>query len=326
MEKSLNREEIEDLVRASQHAKASGSDAKAAAIPMRCDFRRTAQVTANQARSVSMLHERFAARVSNALGAYLRVGLEMNLVSVEQVIYNECLSRLPETNYLASISIRPMGVDALLQMDPALAFPMIDLVLGGEGKGEVEMRPITEIEEQILESVVRLLCRQLQESWQPVLELEMQFDRRQMPAQVQGLMLATEKVMSLEFEIRMQEASGTLTLIFPAAVSNSLLRKLAVQWTYARGVPDTAVRERLKLRLLRSRMLVELRVPPVSVPIASLLGLRVGSVLSLPHRVADPVRLAVRGRDLFLATPVSCGAHRGARLSGPLPDTGEEKE
>jgi flagellar motor switch protein FliM len=326
MEQSLNREQLEELMRASQQGRTEEPERKHSHVPVRCDFRHAAKITANQARSVSMLHERFAARVSNALGAYLRVGLEMNLASVEQVIYNERLRRLPEMTYLASISIRPLNVDALLQLDLSLAFPMIDLVLGGEGKGEVEVRPITEIEEQILESVVRLLCRQLQESWQPVLELEIQFDRRQMSAQAQGMILSTEKVMSLGFEIRMPEASGTLNLIFPATVSNALLRKLAVQWTYARAVPNNAVRERLWLRLLKSWVPVELRVPPVPVPISALLGLQAGSVLALPHRVADPVRLAVRGRDLFLAKPVSCGAQRGARLDEQLPFEGSTRE
>lgn len=321
----MTRERIDDLVRASQVRRLGEPRPMGNRVSVPCDFRHAAKITANQARSVSMLHERFAARVGNALGAYLRVGLEMKLASVEQVIYNEHLSQLPDLTYLASLSIRPLNVDALLQLDLSLVFPMIDLVLGGEGKNEVEARPITEIEEQILESVVRLLCRQLQESWQPVLELEMQFDRRQMPAQAQGLMLSTEKVMSLGFEIRMPEASGTLKLLLPAAVSNALLRKLAVQWTYTRAEPDAAVRERLRARLLKSWLPVDLRVPPVRVPIGILLDLRPGSVLALPHRVADPVRLAIRGRDLFLATPVSCGAFRGARLGEYLPmETGGE--
>jgi flagellar motor switch protein FliM len=326
LKKKLSPEQVEALVRASARPCTGERARRSRRKAERCDFRHAAQITANQARSVSLLHERFAARVTNALGAYLRVGLEMNLASVEQVIYSERLSRLPELAYLASIAIRPLNVDALLQMDLSLAFPMIDLVLGGEGKNEVETRPITEIEEQILESLVRLLCRQLQESWQPVLELEMQFDRRQMAAQAQGLMLSTEKVMSLSFEIHMPEASGTLNLIFPAAVSNALLRKLAVQWTYSRAVTDTAVRERLRARLLKSWLPVELRVPPGRVSIGALLGLRPGSVLPLPHRVADPVRLAVSGRDLFLATPVRCGANRGARLADLVPAENGGKE
>jgi len=40
----------------------------------------------------------------------------------------------------------------VLQVDLAIAFPIIDLLLGGEGKGGDLGRPITEIEEQLLEA------------------------------------------------------------------------------------------------------------------------------------------------------------------------------
>lgn len=319
MQKALNHEEIDALVPGSRQAAPGESPGRKRGQVKICDFRRAAQITTDQLRWVSMLHERFAANVGNSLGAYLRVGFEMNLVSVEQLLYDELLRRFPDPTYLASLSIRPLAAEALLQLDLPVAFTMIDLVLGGQGVGDTEARGVTEIEEQILESVVRVICRQMQETWRIVLPLEMQFGRRQLVAQAQGLMVVTEKVMSLGFEIRMPEASGMLNLVFPAAVSNALLRKLAVQWTYARAVPDSAVRERLRARLLKSRLAVELRVPPVRVPIDALLALRVGSVLALPHRVADPVRLAVGGRDLFSAIPVSCGTYRGARVAELMP-------
>jgi flagellar motor switch protein FliM len=49
-----------------------------------------------------------------------------------------------------------------MQLDLAIAFPLIDVRLGGEGAGQPPSREITEIEEQVIETVMRIICRELQ--------------------------------------------------------------------------------------------------------------------------------------------------------------------
>ncbi len=82
---------------------------------------------------------------------------------------------------------RLWGATALMHMDLAVAFPLVDVLLGGEGKVSVPAREITEIEDQILETIMRILCRELQIAWQS-LALEFQFDQRQKPEPAQRLM------------------------------------------------------------------------------------------------------------------------------------------
>jgi flagellar motor switch protein FliM len=62
-------------------------------------------------------------------------------------------------------------------------------LLGGEGAGQPPSREITEIEEQVLETIMRIICRELQAAWQ-ALSLEFQFEQRQQLGQVQQLMPA----------------------------------------------------------------------------------------------------------------------------------------
>jgi hypothetical protein len=94
-----------------------------------------------------------------------------------------------------------MDVTALLQLDLSITFPLIDLLLGGEGKGTLEPREVTEIEEQILESVVQVICREMGVAWQ-ALGLEFHFDRRQQPANALRLMPPDDKTLALSFSIK----------------------------------------------------------------------------------------------------------------------------
>src|SRR5438132_8317756 len=163
--------------------------------------------------------------------AFLRVVFEASLVSAEHLTYREYLKRLPEVTYMCSCKLAPMDVPALLQLDLSIAFPLIDLLLGGEGKGTLEPREVTEIEEQILESVVQIICRELGIAWQ-ALGLEFRFDRRQQAANALRLMPPDDKTLALTFGITMPETRGTLHLAVPAAVSTALLRKMSADWAY----------------------------------------------------------------------------------------------
>ena len=144
---------------------------------------------------------------------------------IAQIQFNEFLLRIPEINYVASVRLEPLGALAVLQLDLALAPPIIDLLLGGEGR-DGALRELTDIEESILASVVEIICRELTAAWQPV-GLSFNFERRQMQTQVARIMSVTEKTLCLSFEIRMPHSSGLLNLAFPAVVANTILRQLA---------------------------------------------------------------------------------------------------
>ena len=87
------------------------------------DVRRAGQIGREQLQAITRLHEGFARSLTQALGAYLRVVFAAALVSAEHLTYREFLERIPETTYLASCKLEPMGVTGALQLDLKVAFP-----------------------------------------------------------------------------------------------------------------------------------------------------------------------------------------------------------
>ena len=244
---------------------------------------------------------------------YLRVVFAATLVSAEHLTYREFLQRIPETTYLASCRLEPMGVNAALQLDLKVAFPIIDLLLGGEGKGMASTREITEIEEQILDSVARIICRELGVAWQ-ALALEVGFEDRLEPAAAQRLMPPEEKTLSLSFEVTMPDVRGGLNVAVPAVVSNALLRKISADWSQRRPRRTTDSRERLMRRLLECPLQAELGAKDVRVAVSALAGLAPGDVLTFARSAAEPASLLIAGQEMFRAFPARCGNTRAARV------------
>ncbi len=99
--------------------------------------------------------------------------------------FSDFARALPEITYVRSIRLEPLRATAVLQLDLNLAPPMVDILLGGEGRPG-KLRELTEIEESILAGVVETICRELTLEWQPV-GLSFAFEKRQVQTQVPHL-------------------------------------------------------------------------------------------------------------------------------------------
>jgi len=323
MEKVLDQEQIDAMVRAARGGKGLEAQARQKSITP-WDARQAGQIGREQMRAINALHESFARNLTHSLGAYLRIVFAATLVSAEHLTYSEFLQRLPEVTYLASCRLEPAAT-ALLQMDLAVAYPLIDVLLGGEGKSAPPGREITEIEEYILETVMRIICRELQTAWQ-ALALEFKFEQRQRPDQVQHLMPGEEKTLSLSFEITLVESRGTLNLVVPAVVSNALLRKISAAWATTRPRVSPEIEEGLRRRLLDCPFQVVLGMTALAVPFAELIGLTPGTLLMLRRRGDQPAALLVQDYPLFTALVARRGPRRVAQLLQPrLPRRREGK-
>ncbi len=322
MEKVLNQSEIDEMVQRARSGAAAGSSGP---VIQPWDVRQAGQIGHEQLRAINQLHENFARNLSISIGGYLRIVFDCSLVSAEHLTYREYLQRVPEKTYLASCDLSLVDATAVLQLDLAICYPIIDVMLGGEGKSTEMTRDITEIEEQVLEGIIRILCRELQASWQAI-KLEFNFAKRQQLLQAQGLMPPEEKNLCLSFEIKMSETSGTLNLAIPAVVSNALLRKISSDFSYQRPRGPIEARLQLQKKLLDCFFPVELSMPHLQVPLENLSGLAPGNLLCFSRSASAPAVMLVEDVRLCSASPVRVNGRRAARvlsLEAPLPTAGE---
>src|ERR1700688_348434 len=98
------------------------------------DFRRPDRIAKDQLRAIHLLHENFARSLASSLSAYLRAYVAVNLVSVEQLSFVEFSQALPSPTCLVALDMKPFEGAAVLELNPALVFPIIEMLLGGNAR------------------------------------------------------------------------------------------------------------------------------------------------------------------------------------------------
>lgn len=313
METVLSQNEIDAIVKA---ARSRGPSELKPAPEIRVeawDVERSSKMGREQLEAITSLHEGFARNLTNALAAYLRVVFSTALVSAEHLNYREFLGSVPEMTYLACCRLNPVGATAALQLDLKVAYPVIDLLLGGEGRAVELNREITDIEQDILESVTRIICRELGTTWE-ALALEVVFDGRMQAAAARHLMSPEEKVLLLSFEITMAEVRGGLNIAVPATISHALLRKLSVNWSQTAARTREEARRRLMTLLLDCPLKAELVAPDLRLPASIVAEVSAGELIAFSRKAAEPGSLVVGGLEMFRAVAARCAGTRAARV------------
>lgn len=313
MGRTLTQDEIDALLLAPSTGRAAkrASDGLASGA-VRYNFRRPDRVSKEQIHSLQFLHDRFARTVSTSLSVYLRSVTELAVVAVEQFAYSEFLLSLADPTAFYALSIPPLGELGALEINPSVAFPMFDRMLGGEGRSAAPGRALTDIEQHVADSIVKVLLESLTETWRPIVDLRFEIRGRDTRPQMLQVAAPNETVLMVAFDMSVGDARGMVNLCLPVTIVEATGGGLAQAWHRQRQEPNAAERQWLRDHLaaaampvtaslesrLTTRDLVNVRpgdVLSLGVPASRLVDVRVGRTLKFKGRLSiDQGRVSVR--------------------------------
>lgn len=292
MSRFLSQEEIDTLLTADalpgDGDTRGGGEAKAATY----NFRRPDRVSKEQLRSLHFLHDRFAVNVGTSLSAFLRAVTEVNIVSVEQFAYSEFLMSLPDPTAFYAIHLSPVDMLGALEVNPAIAFAMLDRMLGGAGNTPSPNRALTEIEQNVLDSVITMMLGQLAEAWHGITDVHFRIHGRDTRPQMLQITAPTEIVILLGFDVRIADARGMLSVCIPAAAIETMEEKVAQGLHRNRRQPTPQEEARLHANLGRVPLQVTATLD-TRIATREFLALQPGDVLALGHSVGQPVDVRI---------------------------------
>jgi flagellar motor switch protein FliM len=268
------------------------------------DFRRPDKFSKEQLRTLQMLHETFARLSASGLSAYLRSTVNIDLISLEQVPYEEYLRSINQSVFTV-MSLPPLSGQAVLEIEFSLIFTMIDRLLGGPG-GSLDRTMLTDIEQPLVRQVIERMFTALKTAWEGVVIVNPGVEAMETSAQFVQIAPPTDIVVSILFEVRIGEARGAMSLCIPYMVLKPITTKLSAQKWFVGGnkrqVSHTA-RRALSNQISRSKVRCALELGKCEVSVKDFLRLRQGDVLKLNQRTKEDLQFRVSGTPKFLGQP-----------------------
>lgn len=275
------------------------------------NFRRPNLISREKLRGFNSMHDQLLRQFQQNLSLLMRSNVEVNIVSIDQIIYQEFISSLDEVTHMMLFGLDPLPGSAVLEIKLSLVYGLIDLLLGGQGDVETEIRDMTEIERAIIEPFMILLQDQIEMVWNEVYEIKFRKLRSETDPEMVQSAPAEAPMVIVTLAIKVGNASGVINVGYPLPMVQSLLSSMdSKDWEndnyYGKVAPKNY---RMDILSVISDMPIPLKVNLGEIDMMGddLYQLEKGDVLVLNKRVADTLTLQIGGEPFYKVKPGKVG-------------------
>lgn len=273
-------------------------------------------------RAFQIVHETFARQLSTVLATTLRAGASSAFGKVEQLTYDEYIRSLPNPSYMVILSLNPLPGAALMQFPLPITFAAIDRLLGGTGDANSPKRPLTEIEQNLMRSVVDRALRELEYAYETLVRVEAEIVQQEFNPQFAQIAAPSDMVLVVSFEMRIGDKRGTASICVPFTTLAPVLETLASQTLFQdqRGEDPVQWQAKLETALYQAPVELKVRFDSVALTSSEIVGLQVGDIVPLGHSIDKPVSVIVDGVKCYDGVT----GRRGKRLACLIVDVNRE--
>lgn len=284
------------------------------------DFRRPDKFSKDQLRTLQMLHETFARMAGSGLSAYLRSQVQIDLISLEQVPYEEYLRSITQSVFTI-MSLPPLTGQAVLEIEFSLIFTMIDRLLGGPGRA-INRNVLTDIEKPLVRQALDRMFNALKVAWEGVVIVNPALEGMETSAQFVQIAPPNDIVVTILFEVKIGNQRGAMSLCIPYLLLKPITTKLSAQtWFVSNSRKHSPQSRRMVAEQVQQSMVdCVVELGKAKLPFAKFLTLQPGDVLRLNQGVEQDLRFMVQGIPKFTGKP----ALKGKKLVFSIHDTLED--
>ena len=293
----------------SQHAGA------ASAIPF--DFRQSGQIAEAQLDAIRVLHETFIRSLCASLSVALRTEVAGAVAGVQQSSFAALAESIATPTCLVYFTMQPHEGSTLIEVSQSLIAPILDCVLGSNGKIDFGLdREITDIEQAMLDGFFGILAHELREAWKPVAPVAFEFDGVESTPQTHRF-AAGDSVILVATDLRVGEKEGRLKVAIPV-VTLKLLRQKFEPRSEARKSGSRELEQAIQEKLAAGLKLdLDCTLLGSRISLRDLLKLKTGDLIDTGVACGAPATILVNGVPKFRGEVTAEGNRQAVVIQAP---------
>lgn len=270
------------------------------------NFRRPDKFSKDHLRALQDVHREFSRQISLVLTAYLRMHIEINVVSTDQLTYDEFMRSMPSPITIGIFELNPLPGQILLGISFEVLSCIVDRMLGGVGLSENRQRELTDIEEALAKKVIERTVKTLEGAWSSILPVQASVVGLDNSYQMIQVATSGEIVALITFEVQIAgKYFGLISLCFPYPVLENVLVHLSTQHIFqTKGiVATTEERQKMIQKLNTSKVDLSVLFGSCDISLEDFLDIKEGDIIKLDNKTNDDLIVKVNEEKKFFARP-----------------------
>jgi flagellar motor switch protein FliM len=275
------------------------------------NFKRPDKFAKDHLRALETIHEHFARQVGLLFSAFLRLAVDVDVVSVDQLTYDEFTRSMPRPITVAVLDFKPLPQQLLMGISHEVTMCIIDRMLGGKGLANSNKpRDLTDVENNLMRRTIGRITDLLQLAWAGILPgnkimlkgMEESYHNLQ-------ISLPSEIVAVLTFEITLaNKESGLMSLCFPYPMLEGIIDQLSSQHLFNHHVITSPIEDAenhiaLLDRLNYAPIPISVRLGGVDVSVRDLLHIKPNDVIRLNRTAGSNLLMCLNESPKYYVQP-----------------------
>ena len=320
----LSQNQIDSLLNAleSGHTTAEelkGTDDKDSSI-RRYDFKHPSKFSRDHIQTLMAIHESFGRLFSTYLTGQLRLAVQIDVVSVDQLTYDEFMRSLSSPTVIVVFGMKPLKGSAILEFTVNTALALIDRLMGGPGRSDSKIRELTDIEQSLILKTIDKGLFNLCESWKAVVpDLSIHVETLETNPRFVQIIAPSDTVAVVTFELRLGETQGSMRLCIPFPLIEPIIQRMSAQIYYATTrEEEDKPKEEMQKNLNKVELRVSLILGYTDINVKDLLNLQTGDVITLNSLANNDLPIIVENDLKYYGRPGLVGNRLAAQITTVL--------
>ncbi|MFQ5467949.1 MAG: flagellar motor switch protein FliM [Kiloniellaceae bacterium] len=233
---------------------------------------------------LEVVFDRLVRMMSTSLRNFTSDNVEVSLDNISSARFGDYLNSIPLPAMLAVFKAEEWDNFALMTVDSALIYSIVDVLLGGRrgtAAMRIEGRPYTTIERNLVERMVHVVLGDLSAAFDPLSPTTFRFERLETNPRFATIARAANATVVVTLRVDMEDRGGRIELLIPYATLEPIRELLLQMFMGEKFGRDSIWESHLTAELWQTEVALEAVLDQVDLSLGDILEWTEGSRLEL---------------------------------------------
>lgn len=295
----LNQSEIDDLM---------GFDGPTSPAEQQSGIRRVVSaglVSYERLPMLEVVFDRLVRILSTSMRNLTSDNVEVSIDKITSLRFGDYMNSIPLPAMLSVFRAEQWDSLGLMVINAPMIYSIVDVLLGGRRgftQMRIEGRPYTTIERTLVEKLAIQVLADLSTSFDPICKVTFRHERTEVNPRFAAISRSSNAAILVKLRLEMDDRGGCFEIVLPYATLEPIRDLLLQQFMGERFGRDNIWETHLAEELRDTDVELDAVLGEQTMNLSELLSLKVGSHITFPLSIDDPVQIRCGGVPLFTAS------------------------